>query len=96
MGRQVFTDPSRELFSRTHGQRFGNREVKITRFWFTDTGDIHVPVPVNRGTICNLRNPRYSGVTKPIYDQRMVTFSVEVCHRLLQILTTVCADYLSE
>ena len=29
-----------------------DREVKILRF--TGTGDIHVPVPVNRGTTCNL------------------------------------------
>jgi hypothetical protein len=43
-----------------------NREVKIPRFRFTDTGDIHVPVPVNRGTTCHLRNSRYSGVRKPI------------------------------
>ena len=37
-----------------------NREVTIPRFQFTGTGEIHVPVPVNRGTTCNLRNPRYS------------------------------------
>jgi hypothetical protein len=43
-----------------------NREVKIPWFWFTGTGDIHVPV--NLGTTCNLRNPRYSGVRKPIRE----------------------------
>jgi hypothetical protein len=39
-------------------------EVKIPRFRFT--GNIHVPVPVNRGITCNLRNARYSGVWKSI------------------------------
>ena len=43
-------------------------EVKIPRFRFTGTGDIHVPVPVNRGTTCNLRNPRYSAVRKPMRE----------------------------
>ena len=43
-----------------------NREVKIPWFRFTGTSDIHVPV--NRGTTCNLRNPRYSGVWKPIRE----------------------------
>ena len=42
------------------------REVKIPQFRFTDTGDIHVPVPGNRGTTCHLRNSRYSGVRKPL------------------------------
>ena len=46
-----------------------NREVKIPRgFRFTGTGDIHVPVPVNRGTTCHLKNPRYFGVRKPIRE----------------------------
>jgi hypothetical protein len=44
------------------------REVKIPRFRFTGTGDIHVPVPVNRGITCNLRNQRCSGVRKPIRE----------------------------
>jgi hypothetical protein len=48
-----------------------NREVKIPRFRFTGTGDIHVPVPVNRGITCNLRNPRYSGVRKPIREWQL-------------------------
>ena len=48
-----------------------NREVKIPRFRFTGTGDIHVPVPVNRGTTCNLRNPRYFGVSKPIREWQL-------------------------
>jgi hypothetical protein len=47
------------------------REVKILRFRFTGTGDIHVPVPVNRGTTCNLRNPRYFGVNKPIREWQL-------------------------
>jgi hypothetical protein len=44
------------------------REIKIPRFRFTDTGDIHIPVPVNRGTTCHLRNSRYSGMRKPIRE----------------------------
>jgi hypothetical protein len=36
------------------------REVKVSRF--TGTGDIHVPVLVNWGTTCYLRNPGYSSV----------------------------------
>jgi hypothetical protein len=48
-----------------------NREVKIPRFRFTSTGDIHVPVPVNREITCNLRNPRYSGVRKPIREWQL-------------------------
>jgi hypothetical protein len=44
------------------------REVEIPRFRFTGTGDIHVPVPINRGTTCNLRNPRYFGVNKLIRE----------------------------
>jgi hypothetical protein len=47
------------------------REVKIPRFRFTGTGYIHVPVPVNRGTICNLRNPRYSAVRKPMREWQL-------------------------
>ena len=48
-------------------QHFSNiREVKIPRFRFTGTGNIHIPIPVNRGIMCNLRNARYSGVRKPI------------------------------
>jgi hypothetical protein len=48
---------------------FDNREVKIHRFRFTGTGD--VPVPVNRGTTCNIRNARYSGVSKPIREWQL-------------------------
>jgi hypothetical protein len=48
-------------------QHFSNiREVKIPRFRFTGTGNIHIPIPVNQGIMCNLRNARYSGVRKPI------------------------------
>ena len=65
------------------------REVKIPRFRFTGTGDIHVPVPVNRGTTCNLRNPRIFRRAKT--DQKMVTFAVEVRHRLLKTLTSIYA-----
>ena len=49
----------------------GIREVKIPRFRFTGTDDIHVPVPVNRGTTCKLRNPRYFGVSKPIREWQL-------------------------
>jgi hypothetical protein len=44
---------------------------EIPRFRFTGTGDIHVPVPINRGTTCNLRNPRYFGVNKPIREWQL-------------------------
>jgi hypothetical protein len=45
------------------------REAKIPRY--TGTGDIHVPVLVNRVTTCNLRNPRYSSVLKPIREWQL-------------------------
>jgi hypothetical protein len=67
------------------------REVKIPRFRFTGTGDIHVPVPVNQGTTCNLRNPRYSAEKT---NERMVTFTVEVRHRLLKTLTSIYVHYI--
>jgi hypothetical protein len=62
-----------------------NREVKIPRFRFTGTGDIHVPVPVNRGTTCNLRNPRYFGVSKPIREWQLslLRFAID-CWKLWQ------------
>jgi hypothetical protein len=58
---QAQTKHAREFKEAWHSM--DNREVKIPRFRFRCTGDIHVPVPVNRGTTCNLRNRRYSGVS---------------------------------
>ena len=67
LGSQALKYQGNEIAScNVNARKNDNREVKIPRFLFTDTGDIHVPVSVNRGTTCHLRNSRYSGVRKPI------------------------------
>ena len=61
------------------------REVKIPRFQFTGTGDIHVPV--NWGI-------KLGNKIGEKTDQRMATFAVDVRHKLLKTLTSICALFI--